>query len=149
MLHVQLDDEDLDKKTALIFYPSVLENAEYVTPSIKIESGTKSALDPHETKTILPYLAADLPDPGPLSIPQITTIQPERTFLDKILILHGMAAFFLAAKRGSFLLQPPREMLGPLRQDYDAMATMVFGRIPTFDAILQSLADAERLLNEA
>lgn len=65
-------------------------------PSVKIESGANSAHDPHESKIISPYVADDAADASSLAVPGIVTIYPERTFLDKILILHGMAHYFAA-----------------------------------------------------
>jgi len=95
-LYVILDEEDPDKQSLLIHYPSAVEASDYVTPAVKIESGAKSALDPNEHRTIIPYLAPDLSGDGDLSIQGVTTIDPERTFLDKILILHGMTFYFEA-----------------------------------------------------
>jgi hypothetical protein len=133
----------------------------------------------------------------------VTTIQPKRTFLDKVLILHGLAYYFEAkgilrgngrmsrhyydvhrltgepagqqgcaddvliedcvrhskiffyrsntgldqAKRGSFRLRPPDKMLDPLRRDYAAMATMIFGPVPAFEVVLESVTHAQELLN--
>lgn len=202
-LKVVLDGSDPDHQSLLIHYPSALEKSDYVTPSIKIESGAKSALDPHEERTITPYLSRDVSDGDRLSVSKVMTIDPERTFLDKILILHGMNYYFEAkgvlrgggrmsrhyydvhrlmatnvgkkgcsddalindcvrharmffyrsntglevAGRGSFRLRPPEAMLDPLRKDYDAMATMIFGRIPTFEEVLASVVAAEKQLN--
>jgi hypothetical protein len=202
-LHITLDEEDHDKQSLLIHYPSALEKSDYVTPSIKIESGAKSALDPHEDRIVIPYLSHDLPERDALAVTGVTTIDPERTFLDKILILHGMTFYFDAkgllrgggrmsrhyydvhqllpasagqeackdhsliedcvrharmffyrantgletAKRGSFRLRPTQKMVDPLRADYDAMATMIFGEVPAFEAVLESIAHAEELLN--
>jgi hypothetical protein len=197
------DPDDGDGQSLLIHYPSVAEAVGYIQPSVKIESGAKSALDPHHEKLITPYIADDLPNPGALAVPGVTTIDAERTFLDKVLILHGLTHYFEAkgrlrgngrmsrhyydvyrlmaapvgraacrddalivdcvrharmffyrshtglevAARGQFRLQPTAEMLGPLAQDYAAMATMVFGEVPSLDAVLASVADAEAALN--
>ena len=202
-LEVVLDENDPDRQSLLIRYPSAVEKTEYVIPSIKIESGAKSALDPHEDKTITPYLSPDVPGGDVLAVNGVMTIDPERTFLDKILILHGLTYYFEAkgtlrgdgrmsrhyydvhrlmaapvgekactdnaliedcvrhakmffyrgntglgaAARGSFRLQPNREMLEPLRRDYSAMATMIFGEVPTFEQVLASVARAEERLN--
>src|SRR5262249_48833827 len=51
------------------------------------------------------------------------------------------------AKRGSFRLRPSEKRLDLLRRDYDAMSTMIFGEVPTFEAILESVASAEDRLN--
>jgi hypothetical protein len=98
-LRVVLDQEDPDKQSLLIHYPSAVEKSDYVAPSIKIESGAKSALDPHESRVIVPYLAPDFPDGDALAVTGVKTIAPERTFLDKVLILHGMTCYFKVAGR--------------------------------------------------
>ena len=95
-LNVVLDDTDQDGQSLLIHYPSAVEKSEYVTPSVKIESGAKSALDPNEEKTIVPYLGPDFTEGDALAVTKVTTIDPERTFLDKVLILHGMTFYFEA-----------------------------------------------------
>jgi hypothetical protein len=199
------DKEDRDHQTLLIQYPSVAtSNLGYIAPIIKIESGAKSALDPNEPRQVTPYLAADYTAGDALMIPGVTTINPERTFLDKILILHGQPIYFekyghfygsgqvsrhyydihrLIAEpvgkkacadtaliedclqharmffnrkdtgleevgRGSFRLAPSDKMMDALRQDYRAMATMIFGVVPSFDAVLESVAAAEGRLNQ-
>jgi hypothetical protein len=203
LLSVVLDDDDEDRQSLLIHYPSAVEKSEYVTPSVKIESGAKSALDPNEEKTIIPYLAPDFTEGEGLAVAKVTTIDPERTFLDKVLILHGMTFYFEAkgllrgngrmsrhyydvhrlmgalvgekactdnvliedclrhariffhrgntgldiAKRGSFKLRPTEPMLDPLRKDYEAMAGMIFGQVPSFETVLESVAKAEELIN--
>jgi hypothetical protein len=201
---IALDDGDHDAQSLRIHYPSVLgASVGYVPPFVKIESGAKSALDPHQDKTITPYVASDVSNGGDLAVPGVTTIDPERTFLDKILILHGMTFYFEAAgalrgngrmsrhyydahrlmattvgekacrddslitdcvrhaqmffyrkntglevaKQGSFRLVPSQPMIDALQRDYDAMSTMIFGEVPGFDAILESIGRAEALLN--
>jgi hypothetical protein len=203
LLSVVLDDADQDRQSLLIHYPSAVEKSEYVTPSIKIESGAKSALDPHEDKTVVPYLGPDFTEGEELAVTKVTTIDPERTFLDKILILHGMTFYFEAkgvlrgngrmsrhyydvhrlmnalvgetacaddvliedclrharmffyrgntgldiAQRGAFRLNPTKPMLDLLRKDYEAMAAMIFGEVPSFETVLESVARAEERLN--
>jgi hypothetical protein len=202
-LNVVLDDADEDRQSLLIHYPSAVEKSEYVTPSVKIESGAKSALDPNEERTVVPYLGPDFTGGDALAVTKVTTIDPERTFLDKILILHGMTFYFEAkstlrgngrmsrhyydvhrlmgapvgeaacidnaliedclrharmffyrgntgldiAKRGLFRLSPTAPMLDPLRRDYEAMAGMIFGEVPSLETVLESVARAEERLN--
>lgn len=204
-LRVVLDENDRDKQSLLIYYPGVVEESDYLSPYVKIESGAKSALDPHEYKTVSPYLGQVLPKGDALAVSGVATIIPERTFLDKILILHGITSYFDAkgilrgggrmsrhyydvhqlmatpvgeracadysliddcvrharmffyrsntgletAQRGSFRLCPTEAMIGPLRRDYDAMRTMIFGEEPSFDVVLKSIARAEERLNTA
>lgn len=203
-LTVVPDETDADNQSLLIRYPSVADAGGYVVPFIKIESGAKSALDPHEHRTIVPYLSADVPDGDALEVVEVTTIDPERTFLDKVLILHGLPIFFQkrgrlygtgqvsrhyydihrmvtepvgkkastdaklvedcitharmffyrkdtgleAVRRGTFSLLPTGEILDLLRRDYDAMKTMIFGEVPEFKTVLESVATAEAWLND-
>jgi Nucleotidyl transferase AbiEii toxin, Type IV TA system len=93
-LSIDPDPADPDKQSLLIRYPSVADGSGYVRPFVKIESGAKSALDPNESRTITPYLSADLTDGDALAVVGVTTIDPQRTFLDKVLILHGLPIFF-------------------------------------------------------
>lgn len=202
-LQVEIDLEDGERQSLLVRYPTVVGAPEYLKPWVKIESGAKSALDPNEPKRIKPYVASVARNGRALAIDGVTTIVPERTFLDKILILHGMTFYFDAngtlrgdgrmsrhyydahrllesdigktacvndtliedcirharmffhrsntglecAERGRFRLQPTKAMLDPLRRDYEAMSTMIFGGIPTFEAVLQSVENAEAMLN--
>ena len=65
--------------------------------AIKIESGAKSALDPNREVPIKPYVDDDLPALD-LTVPAVRTVEPERTFWDKVVILHGLRRWF--DKRG-------------------------------------------------
>jgi len=94
MLRIVLDNQDQDKQSLLIHYPSAVEKSEYVLPRVKIESGAKSAVDPNEDKTVVPYLGSELTEGDALAVTGVTTIHPERTFLDKIPILHGMTFYY-------------------------------------------------------
>jgi hypothetical protein len=53
----------------------------------------KSALDPHVSASVRPYVSDDVIDPG-LAVANITTIQPTRTFWDKVVIVHGLRHWF-------------------------------------------------------
>lgn len=87
---IELDPEDKDQQTLLFWYPAVTSIAnEYIRSAVKIESGAKSALDPHVSATVKPYVAQDLADLD-LSVNRVTTVEPGRTFWDKVVILHGL-----------------------------------------------------------
>lgn len=96
-VRLTLDEADTDRQTLLIWYPSVSADAgdyaTYIRPAIKIESGAKSALDPHQAAVITPYVADDLPRLD-LRVLDVTTVDPERTFWDKLVILHGLRQWF-------------------------------------------------------
>ena len=48
---------------------------------------------------------------------------------------------------GSFTLVPSAEMRNMLGQDYQAMAAMIFGNVPSFDDIMASIAALEKAVN--
>ncbi|MGX1787058.1 nucleotidyl transferase AbiEii/AbiGii toxin family protein [Bosea sp. NPDC055332] len=90
---VEPDEGDPDGQTLLIWYPATTPRSHYVRAAIKIESGAKSALDPHSTVPIRPYVDDDLPALD-LIVPAVRTVDPERTFWDKVVILHGLRRWF-------------------------------------------------------
>jgi hypothetical protein len=93
---VEPDPDDPDGQTLLLWYPTATQGAAepgYVRPAVKIESGAKSALDPHHPVIVRPYVDADLPALD-LAVEGITTVDPERTFWDKVVIAHGLCRWF-------------------------------------------------------
>ena len=91
---VVVDHDDPDGQSLLFWYPAVTTGRDdYVRPAVKIESGAKSALDPNEGLTIVPYISDEVPRLR-LSAEHVTTVVAERTFWDKIIILHGVRNWF-------------------------------------------------------
>ena len=92
-------DED-DDQTLLVEYPSLYPGSAdvYVSPRVKIEAGARSALDPSATRAITPYVAEELQD-WPFRVANVMTLAPERTFWEKLLILHGLHCGYRDAGR--------------------------------------------------
>jgi hypothetical protein len=93
---IEPDPDDPDAQSMLLWYPSVsapTDGAAYIRPAVKIESGAKSALDPNQPRRITPYVDQDLPDLD-LAVDGVTTVDPERTFWDKVVIAHGLRRWF-------------------------------------------------------
>lgn len=82
-----------DRQTLYFRYPSATPADIYVAKAVKIESGAKSALDPNSVRTVRPYLEDDVPDTD-LGVSNITIVDAQRTFWDKIVILHGLRRWF-------------------------------------------------------
>jgi hypothetical protein len=93
----RVEADDADRQTLLIWYPAATPRSDYVRAAIKIESGAKSALDPNSEVPIKAYVDDDLPALD-LTVPAVRTVDPERTFWDKVVILHGLRRWF--DKRG-------------------------------------------------
>jgi hypothetical protein len=203
---LESDPNDKVGQSLLFWYPAVTATtSDYIRSAVKIEAGAKSALDPHVLASVTPYVTQDLPDLD-LTVTNVITVKPERTFWDKVMILHGLrqwhdrrgelrhggqrvsrhyydvhrlmqdplaaawqadhalavdcahhARLFFgsadlgldSAVPGSFTLAPSPAMRETLERDYKAMAGMVFGDIPPFDAVLDSAARFERIVNGA
>ncbi len=89
----RIEPDPEDSQTLYLRYPTATPVDAYITKAVKIESGAKSALDPNSERTIRPYLESDIPGIN-LSVSNITTVDAERTFWDKIVILHGLRRWF-------------------------------------------------------
>jgi hypothetical protein len=87
---LESDPDDKDGQSLLFWYPTVTATTDdYIRSAVKIEAGAKSALDPHVAASVTPYVTQDLPDLD-LTVTNVITVKPERTFWDKVMILHGL-----------------------------------------------------------
>lgn len=87
---LQTDPDDADGQSLLFWYPAVTARpGDYIRSAVKIEAGARSAVDPNTAAVVRPYVADDLPDLD-LVVANVTTVKPERTFWDKLVILHGL-----------------------------------------------------------
>jgi len=81
-------EEGSDDQTLLIAYPSAFEQKDkYVSEKVKLEVGARSATLPAAPLEIRPYVAEGLDID--LVATGVHTIAAERTFLDKVIIIHG------------------------------------------------------------
>lgn len=77
---VEIDPADPDGQTLLLWYPEVEpRDGAYVRPAVRLESGAKSALDPHQPVPITPYINNEAPELK-LAVTSVTTIEAGRTF---------------------------------------------------------------------
>ena len=89
--HVGSDEGDVDGRTLFVEYHTLYPSGDvaYVAPRVSIEAGARSALDPSLGCTVSPYVADELPD-WSFDVGDIRVIAPERTYWEKLLILHGV-----------------------------------------------------------
>ncbi len=84
-----LGDGDQDPVSILIYYPAVTEHSEYVLPRVKVELGSRSLKDPCSNCEIASFVGeqfSELPFADvPITIP---CVNPERTYLEKLFLLH-------------------------------------------------------------
>lgn len=62
----------------------------YVQAAVRIEGGARPDPEPAEPREIIPYVASELREGMGLKVSNVTTVKPERTFWEKVLILHAM-----------------------------------------------------------
>lgn len=73
-------------------YKSVFDAGDgYVQAAVRIEGGARPDPVPAEAREIVPYIATEMPTAADLVVGNVTTVKPERTFWEKVLILHAMA----------------------------------------------------------
>ena len=97
---VGLDEGDVSGQTLFVEYPTLYPSGDvgYVAPRVRIEAGARSALAPSLSCTVSPYVADELPD-WSFAVDGIRVIAPERTYWEKLLILHGTYCGYRDAKR--------------------------------------------------
>ncbi len=86
----EADDDDHDKSSLRVKYPSLLKSDGYLKPWVKIECGARGAREPEAKKSIAPYIQHELGANFYLATEGVTLIAAERTFWEKALILHGI-----------------------------------------------------------
>ena len=79
-----------DPQTLLVEYPTLYpaEDTAYVAPSVKIEAGARSALDPSQTGGVTAFADDELHNCS-LDVHNVRVLSPQRTYWEKLLILHG------------------------------------------------------------
>lgn len=85
----EIKADDQDPLVIEIYYPSVTDLIGYLQPRILIEIGSRSLMEPFSTKSFVSmvgehYAGREFAD---LHI-AVPTVNPERTFLEKIFLLH-------------------------------------------------------------
>ena len=123
-----IDDQDPDGQTLLFWYLSVTAPADtYIRPAVKIESGAKSALEPHCVIAVRPDVSKEVPGIS-LEVANVTTVLAERTFWDKVIILLRIPAkpnSIPEARRTSFRRQAEQHS-GTIPNTIGSVATLAF-----------------------
>lgn len=85
----EIKTSDQDPIIIRIYYPNVIESPGYIEPRIQIELGCRSLIEPYTLRTFTSLLDENYPAApfieNPINIP---TVDPERTLLEKIFLLH-------------------------------------------------------------
>lgn len=192
--------DENNKHVVAFAYPRIFENSS-ILPLIRLEIGALARWTPSKVVTIKPYVADIYPNLFGHGSTDILTVTPERTFWEKISILHHEAnrpehsplpsrysrhyydiyqmtltnvkelaleqmdlldkvvkfklkfypqrwAKYEDAKPGTLKLIPPEYRLPALKADYIAMKDMLYGDIPSFEAVMETLKHLEDEINK-
>lgn len=192
--------DEKDPQTIKIAYPNSFYDSS-ILQEIRLEIGALAAWTPVKVADITPYAAQEYGRLFKQPSTDVLTVLPERTFWEKVTILHREAfrekgrpfptrysrhyydlyrmmqtevkdnaladndlltkvvdfkdkfyrcpwARYDIAKRGTMRLIPPEYNLDKLRDDYEHMQNMLFGRKPSFEEIMDGIARLESDINK-
>lgn len=84
-----VQSSDQDPLIIEIYYPNVIQYPEYIQPRVLVEIGSRSLREPLSIRKFASLVGSSYPDrpfaDSPIDIP---TVNPERTLLEKIFLLH-------------------------------------------------------------
>lgn len=85
----EVRDADQDPLVIEVYYPGITDTSAYIQPRVLVEIGSRSLMEPHTAKSFS-SLVGELYTDQPFADATITvpTVNPERTFLEKIFLLH-------------------------------------------------------------
>lgn len=84
-----LNASDQDPISIVVVYPTELEYPEYIKSQIKIEVGSRSMKEPFSFRDVSSWISQNFLNQKYADLPNsIPCINPERTFLEKLFLLH-------------------------------------------------------------
>lgn len=106
--HWKIECDVSDLQTLLFYYPKLFSYGRgygvgrygvglygegeqgYILPRVKLEFGAKGGTDPSDNKVITPYVANAFPDSFEIQSCTVPTLAAERSFWEKVTILHAL-----------------------------------------------------------
>ena len=87
--HQDVKNHDQDSLVVEIYYPKLTETDTYLKPGLLVEVGSRSLIEPNTQRTFATFVAENFTGQPfadkPVTVP---VLNPERTFLEKIFLLH-------------------------------------------------------------
>ncbi len=129
----------------VVGYKSVFDSAEsYVQAAVRIEGGARPDPEPAEPREIVPYIADEMPEGMDLTVRNVTTVRPERTFWEKVLILHAMTEVTEKRHRDANPERPVPDLNRYSRHYYDVHQIWTHPDYGVATASMRDLAEACR-----
>ena len=86
---VPAESSDQDPRIIEIYYPYITKSPGYIQPRVQVELGCRSLREPFDVKPISSFVDEQYPDAEFVEPPvSVTSVTPERTFLEKLFLLH-------------------------------------------------------------
>ena len=86
---VDATDSDQDPRIIEIYYPNIIDSPGYIQPKVQVELGCRSLREPFSNQAISSFVDQSFPNAAFTEVPvTIPTVNPERTLLEKIFLLH-------------------------------------------------------------
>jgi hypothetical protein len=129
----------------VVGYKSVFDSAQnYVQAAVRIEGGARPDPEPAEPREIVPYIADEMPEGMNLAVRNVTTVKPERTFWEKVLILHAMTEMTEKRREDGNPERPVPDLNRYSRHYYDVHQIWAHPEYGVATASLRDLAEACR-----
>lgn len=126
-------------------YKSVFGSAgSYVEAAVRIEGGARPDPEPAEPREIVPYIAGEMPNRASLIVRNVTTVRPERTFWEKVLILHAMTEMTEKRRQDANPERPVPDFNRYSRHYYDVHQIWTHPDYGVATASMRELAEACR-----
>ena len=195
---ISVDTED--EMVVNFFYPQLFD-VDYLRPVVRLEIGPLAEWMPSHQTQIMPFAAEKYPDIFEQKTTTALTIDIERSFWEKITILHKLANFpegkplparyarhlydvysmgnsavkesafgrkellekdvafkqkfyyskgahYETATLANVQLIPREDIMAEVKADYKAMENMIYGTVPSFDAIIEYLRELEKEIHD-
>ncbi len=93
VVQIAFEGEAQNESILRVKYQSIVQPVpgDYFTPTVKLEIGVRGGPRPNAARILQPY--TNLVDRNRIEVRNIVAIEPERTFWEKMLILHGYASY--------------------------------------------------------
>lgn len=86
---IEAEDSDQDPRIIEIYYPNVVDSPGYIQPRVQVELGCRSLREPYSNQLITSFVDESFPESAFTGLQvEIPTVNPERTLLEKIFLLH-------------------------------------------------------------
>jgi hypothetical protein len=86
---INTQESDQDPKIILMYYPNVIKSVGYIQPKVQIEIGCRSLREPLKIAEFNTLVDEYYPNASfTMPVIKVPTVVPERTFLEKIFLLH-------------------------------------------------------------